>query len=68
MEAPEFPIKFRWLKSGEVEEFDSLQDIEWNIEDFDSDADGGEASVVDAKGRPVRIRVSLLTTELFELL
>ncbi len=68
MEVPEFPIKFHWFKSGEVEEFDSLQDIEWNVEDFDSDADGGEARVTDAKGRSVRIRISVLNTERFELL
>ena len=68
MAAPVFPITFHWFKSGRIEEFESLEDIEWNVEDFDSEADGGEASVVVAKGRPVRIRVSLLSMELFELL
>lgn len=62
---PEFPIMFHWLETGEIEGFDSLADIECNIEQFDSDH--GEAVVTDAKGRSVRIRVSLLNTELFEL-
>lgn len=66
MDFPIFPITFRWAKTGEVETFESLKDIECNVEHFDSDA--RDAEVTDAKGRPVRIRVSLLDTETFELL
>ena len=68
MNALVFPIQFRWVRSGEVEQFDSLEDVEWNVEDFDSDSDGSEARVTDAKGRAVRIRISVLSTEIFELL
>jgi hypothetical protein len=65
MDSPIFPITFRWTKTGEVETFESMKDIECNVEHFDSDA--GDAQVTDAKGRTVRIRIFMLDAETFEL-
>lgn len=65
MTGPMFPVTFHWIKTGEVERFDSLQEIECNVEHFDSDV--GEAKVIDAMGRPVKMRISLLNAEVFEL-
>jgi hypothetical protein len=65
METPAFPITFYWLSTGEVEVFESIMDIECNVEHFDSDERAAE--VTDANGRPVRLRVSLLSMEIFEL-
>lgn len=66
MASPVFPITFHWLATGEVEAFESIKDIECSVENFDSDT--GAAKVVDAQGLRVRIRVSLLNLEAFELL
>lgn len=62
---PEFPITFSWVKTGEKEIFDSLEEIECNVENFDSST--GSALVTDAKGRSVRIRIALLNADIFEL-
>jgi hypothetical protein len=62
---PQFPIEFHWVNTGEIEAFDSIEDIELNIEDFDSDL--GEAIVKDALGRTLRLRVSLLNVEAFSV-
>jgi hypothetical protein len=65
VDQPQFPVTFTWTSSGETEVFESLEEIECNVEHFDSS--GGAAKVTDAIGRPVRIRVSLLDAEIFEL-
>ncbi len=65
LDQPQFPITFTWTNSGETEVFASLEEIECNIENFDSTTD--DARVTDAIGRPVRIRVCLLDAEVFEL-
>jgi hypothetical protein len=67
MNTPVFPVTFHWLKSGEAEVLESLEDIACNIENFDSDAAADEAIVTDARGRRVRIRLVLLDIEVFEL-
>jgi hypothetical protein len=66
MNTPVFPITFRWKDTGEQEVFESMRDIECNVENLDSDM--GEVIITDAYSRPVRIRIVLLNTEIFELL
>lgn len=56
---PQFPIKVVWKESGEIESFENEEDLMGTLEDFDSEADLEEASVEDAKGRPVRLRVKI---------
>lgn len=53
-----FPITIRF-EDGEVEEYESPQDLEMNLEDFDSEKDCN-CEVRDKVGRPVRLKVSLL--------
>lgn len=60
---PEFPISVRF-ENGEVEEYEDIDDLIHNLEDFDSDVDTA-CDVRDARGRPVRLTLKLL--ELKEL-
>jgi len=62
MEA-EFPIYVRF-ENGEVESYDSVEDLIFNLEDFDSDV-STDCEVRDARGRRVRLKLKLL--ELKEL-
>jgi len=62
MEA-EFPIYVRF-EDGEVESYDSVEDLIFNLEDFDSDV-STDCEVRDARGRRVRLKLKLL--ELKEL-
>jgi hypothetical protein len=54
----EFPISIRF-ENGEVEQYKSPEELEMNLEDFDSDEDA-DCEVRDRLGRRVRLRVSLL--------
>lgn len=56
---PTFPIRVTWRESGEIESYDRRSDLVGSLEDFDSDRDGGEADVVDARGRAVWLRVCI---------
>ena len=53
-----FPISVTF-EDGEVERYESVEDLELNLEDFDSDVDV-ECRVVDGLGRPVRLKLELL--------
>lgn len=53
-----FPISVTF-ENGEVEQYESVEDLELNLEDFDSDVDV-ECRVVDGLGRPVRLKLKLL--------
>lgn len=53
-----FPISVIF-ENGEVEQYESVGDLECNLEDFDSDIDV-ECRVVDRLGRPVRLKLKLL--------
>ena len=55
---PEFPISVRF-ENGEVEEYEDVDDLIHNLEDFDSDLDTG-CDGRDARGRPVRLKLELL--------
>lgn len=53
-----FPVSVTF-EDGEVERYESVEDLEHNLEDFDSDVDV-ECHVVDGLGRPVRLKLKLL--------
>jgi hypothetical protein len=55
---PEFPISVRF-ETGEVEEYEDVDDLIHNLEDFDSDLDIS-CDARDARGRPVRLKLKLL--------
>jgi hypothetical protein len=65
METPEFPLRIEWIETGEVEYFESLTDIERNVEEIDTAKK--QTRVFDGRGRPVRLRVVALNTEVCEL-
>ena len=60
---PEFPISVRF-ENGEIESYDSVEDLIHNLEDFDSDV-STDCETRDARGRRVRLKLKLL--ELKEL-
>lgn len=62
---PSFPITIEWIKSREVERFDSMEELECNLENFCSGQ--GEAIATDANGKRVRLRIDLLSVSIFEL-
>ncbi len=53
-----FPITVTF-EDGEVELYESVEDLEQNLEDFDSDIDVG-CLVTDNLGRPVHLKLKLL--------
>ena len=55
---PEFPIYVRF-EDGEVENYDSVEDLIHNLEDFDSDVNT-DCEATDARGRRVRLKLQLL--------
>lgn len=60
---PEFPIYVRF-ENGDIESYDSVEDLIHNLEDFDSDV-STDCEARDACGRRVRLKLKLL--ELKEL-
>lgn len=67
MELPAFPLVVRY-EDGEEEELASLDDAVTTLEWFDSDNPESEASVYDASGRRVRLKIEALKIIRFELL
>ena len=61
-----FPISVIF-EDGEVEQYESIEDLEQNLEDFDSDVDV-ECHVTDSLGRPVRLKLKLLELQELSLL
>lgn len=55
---PEFPISVRF-ENGEIESYDSVDDLVHNLEDFDSDVNT-DCEARDARGRTVRLKLVLL--------
>lgn len=55
----QFPISVQF-ENGEVESYSTIEELETNLEDFDSDVDQG-CLVHDKCGRPVRLKLRLLT-------
>jgi hypothetical protein len=62
---PVFPLTVRFEDGGE-EQYESVEDLEQNLENFDSDADVG-CRVTDALGRPVRLKIKLLSLKVLAL-
>jgi len=60
---PEFPISVRF-ENGEIESYDDLDELIYNLEDFDSEVNI-DCEARDALGRRVRLELKLL--ELKEL-
>jgi hypothetical protein len=56
---PLFPLTVQW-SSSEAEVFQDANDIECNLEDFDSENKRSSVSVKDSLGRPVRLKVEAL--------
>jgi hypothetical protein len=54
-----FPISVRF-EDGAVEQYESVEDLVTELEDFDSDVDA-ECDTWDAQGRPVRLVLKTLT-------
>jgi len=55
---PEFPLTVHF-EDGSMEQYESIRDLECNLEGFDSNCDT-ECQVLDAKGRPVVLVLKLL--------
>jgi len=55
---PEFPISVRF-ENGKVEEYEDVDHLIHNLEDFDSDVDTA-CDARDARGRPVWLKLELL--------
>lgn len=53
-----FPISIQF-EDGEVEYYEDVEDLEMNLEDFDSNVDIA-CQVKDKFGRPVHLKVKLL--------
>lgn len=54
-----FPTVVVWYATGESERYEDKRDLLCNLESFDSSADAHEATVQDARGRAVRLRVDI---------
>ena len=61
-----FPLTVTF-EDGSVEQFDSIESLEQDLEDFDSDLDV-ECSVTDKLGRPVRLKLKMLEVKELSLL
>lgn len=64
---PEFPIRVRFREDGAEWVLDSFDELVSSLEWFDSDDPTEDVSVVDAKGRAVRVKVAALELRRFEL-
>lgn len=62
----EFPLTVTF-ENGEVVRYESIEDLECNLEDFDSDLEV-ECCVKDNLGRPVRLKLKLLKVQELSLL
>jgi hypothetical protein len=64
----EFPIMVTFHEGGDEWVLDSIDEVACSLEWFDSDDPDENASVIDGKDRPVRIKVEALRVLRFELL
>jgi hypothetical protein len=56
-----FPLSIQF-EDGEIEQYESVEDLELNLEDFDSEQDIA-CSVKDAQGRSVKLKIKFLKLE-----
>ncbi len=69
---PQFPIKYVFRgdehEGPEEETYEDLMELACNLEWFDSeDPEWEDSSILDAQGRPVRLKVVALEVIIFEL-
>jgi hypothetical protein len=62
----EFPLTVTF-EDGVVEQYDSIEALEQNLEDFDSDLDV-ECRIIDNRGRPVHLKLKTLEVKELSLL
>ncbi len=62
----EFPLTVTF-EDGSVEQYDSIENLEQDLEDFDSDLDV-ECSVTDKLGRPIHLKLKMLEVKELSLL
>jgi len=60
-----FPLTV-FFENGETEAYEDVEDLELNLEDFDSDTDTA-CGVRDNLGRKVRLKIHLLSLETLEV-
>jgi hypothetical protein len=65
---PQFPIRITFEEDGSEWILDSVDDVACNLEWFDSDDPEERATAIDAEGRRVRVKVTKLEIEVFELM
>ena len=65
---PAYPVTVRFEEDSEDWVFESTQELVCSLEWFDSDDPTQNASVTDALGRAVRLKVEELEVTTFELL
>jgi hypothetical protein len=61
-----FPLTVTF-EDGSVEEYDSIENLEQDLEDFDSDLDV-ECSITDKLGRPIRLKLKMLEVKELSLI
>lgn len=61
-----FPVIVTF-ENGETERYSSVDELECNLESFDSDTES-QCKVVDAHGRPVHLKIELLELKELRLL
>jgi hypothetical protein len=62
----EFPLTVTF-EDGSAGQYDSIESLEQDLEDFDSDLDA-ECSVADKLGRPVHLKLKMLEVKELSLL
>ena len=66
MAVPEFPLTINWLKTGEVEVFQSKDELVCNLEYFDSSYKF--VSTKDYRDRDVKLIIAKLEIIVFEII
>lgn len=61
-----FPITV-FFENGEITLYESIEDLELNLEDFDSDR-SPECTAQDNEGRKIRLKIHLLKLQTLELI
>jgi hypothetical protein len=65
---PKFPLHVKFLEDGDEWTLESVDELTSSLEWFDSDDPDERATVRDAQGRPVRVKVAALKLQLLELI
>ena len=67
MNKPKFPVKVYFHEDGDVWELDNTDELASNLEWFDSLDPNQNATVIDAEGRKVVVKVEKLELIIFKL-